>query len=190
MFVYLHGFNSSGQSFKANWLKSELSEFTWLSPSYPMQPDHAIEFLTTFLKQECPEPQKTILLGSSLGGYYAQYLARQFDMQVILINPALHPVKTLAAHLGMQTNYYTQETYRFAEPELERLKKYDVEKPCQNYVPTLVLLDKGDEVIPFQWALEKYQACADCKVFEGGNHDFLHLTESLGLIRDFANAVR
>jgi len=190
MFVYLHGFNSSGQSVKAQELSNQLTEFDWLLPSYPAVPDDAVSYLSDYLQEHCPNTNNTILVGSSLGGFYAQYLARQFHTRVVLINPALDPITTLSAYLGLQTNYYSGEQYMFSETELNMLKQYEVVQPCLNPVSTLLLVDKGDEIIPYEYALEKYEACAECHAFDDGDHNFQHIPESVELIRAFERVNR
>ena len=185
LFVYLHGFNSSGQSLKARQLQTALPGFEWLTPSYPPVPDQAVTYLIDCLRSHCSQQHIPVFIGSSLGGYYAQYLSQQFDARNVLINPALDPVTTLRPYLGKQINYHTREEYYFGENELGMFKKYDVESPCEMKTPTLLLLDEGDEIIPYQWALEKYEPCSECHVFPGGDHNFQHLQESVELILNF-----
>jgi len=52
-------------------------------------------------------------------------------------------------------------------------------------VPTLLLLDKGDEVIDYRRSLAVYRDCGECHSFTGGDHQFQHLQESVPLIRNF-----
>jgi hypothetical protein len=185
MFIYLHGFNSSGESAKGRYFEQQFSEFKVHRPSYPTDPDNAISFLSDFNNKHIEPGQKTLLIGSSLGGYYAQYLSRQFHTGVVMINPALTPAVTLAPYLGLQTNFYTQEQYHFGQSELNSLLRYDVPHPCDTPVPTLLLLDEGDEIIDYHYALESYRHCAECHCFAGGDHQFRHLAEAVSLIRHF-----
>jgi predicted esterase YcpF (UPF0227 family) len=185
MFIYLHGFNSSGESAKGRYIEQQFGELKVYRPSYPVDPDHAIKFLSHFLDKHIVPGQKTLLIGSSLGGYYAQYLSRQFNTGVVMINPALTPAVTLAPYLGVQTNFYTHEQYNFGQTELNRLLKYDVSHPCDSAVPSLLLLDEGDEVLDYRHALKAYQACGECHCFTGGDHQFRHLDKAVPLIRQF-----
>ena len=51
---------------------------------------------------------KTCLLGSSLGGFYATYLAEKHGAKAALINPAIDPHIGLRAYLGLQKNLLMQ----------------------------------------------------------------------------------
>jgi len=188
MFIYLHGFNSTGQSVKGQFLKQRLAPDVVLTPTYGANPNKAIARLSKIVS-DLIEPDSNnkplVIIGSSLGGYYAQYLAHHFRLAAILINPALEPRKTLEPYLGWQTNYYTGEKYFFGHEALQQLDSYNIRFPCKNPVPTLVLLDENDEVINSKTAQSIYADCADIKIFADGSHRFEHLEESLALIHDF-----
>jgi len=184
MFIYLHGFNSSGESAKGKYFAEQFSNLPFYRPSYPADPDDAIHYLMGYIDKRL-EPQNNVLIGSSLGGYYAQYLARQFHTAVVMINPALDPRNTLTPYFGQQTNFYSKEQYFFGEQELEKLLRYDISHPCDEAVPTLLLLDEGDEIIDFQNALKIYAHCAECHTFAGGDHQFQHLDEAVALTKKF-----
>jgi predicted esterase YcpF (UPF0227 family) len=191
MFIYLHGFNSSGESAKGKFFANYLTPHIVLTPSYPPDPDTALVYLIDYLNEHLADNQAhdpLILIGSSLGGFYAQYLAHQFKLASVLINPALQPTSTLRASLGWQTNFYTGERYYFGEQQLARLLRYDVKAPCKNQLPRLVLLESGDEIIDYRYALQRYADCAQVIVYPNGNHQFQHLAEAAETIKIFANA--
>lgn len=187
MYIYLHGFNSSGDSAKGKYLAHALAPETVYTPSYPPDPDAAVAFLRDTLERLLSEAtnEPVTLIGSSLGGFYAQYLARQFDVSVVLINPALQPQLTLTPYLGWQTNFYTGARFYFDETVLARLLHYDIPAPCTRPVPTLVLLDAGDEIIDYRYAQQLYAPCAHVVVYPAGDHQFQHLAEAVVAIRDF-----
>jgi predicted esterase YcpF (UPF0227 family) len=54
---------------------------------------------------------------------------------------------------------------------------------CDPLVPTLVLLDKADEVIDYRVAESFYRGCGTTIVYAGGSHRFDHLPEALPAIR-------
>ena len=68
---------------------------------------------------------------------------------------------------------------------LDALLTLDVPDPCAESVPTLLLLDKNDEVLDYRIAAERYQQCADVVIFDGGDHQFQHMAEALPRIRTF-----
>ncbi len=75
--IYLHGFRSSPQSFKAQLLGRRMTELgrgaDFVCPQLPASPAAAVALV---LDEVRPQPQDT-LVGSSLGGYYATWLAER-----------------------------------------------------------------------------------------------------------------
>ena len=182
MIIYLHGFNSSGKSEKARELGRLLSEIELLSPDIPSDLELAVPFLEDLIQQHADEP--LMLIGSSLGGYLAQYLGRKFGCPIVLINPALHPVPLLMQHLGKQVNYYSGKEYELTESSVQSLACYAVEAG-QDHHPTLVLLDKADELLDSAATAKAYEGHAQVVAYEGGSHRFDHLSESAPVIRQF-----
>ena len=127
-----------------------------------------------------------MLIGSSLGGYYAQYLAANLDIvtKVVLINPALQAQKTLHPYIGQQTNMVTGESFVFTQQDFDKLQLFDVSIEDIS-VPTLVLLDEDDELIDCRFAEQKYQVVGRVVVYPGGSHWFDHLEEAIPEIVNF-----
>lgn len=196
MIVYLHGFNSTGKSAKGQALKKAFNKLEpgtpFYTPSYHYNPDIAISALLAETKEQLIRhnlKQPKMIIGSSLGGFYAQYLARQFShTKVVLINPALGPIDTLQSHLGENENFYSGEKYILLQAHLDALKKFDINNVCTNNIPTLLLIDKADEIIDYHFAVEKYRHCAEMILYENGDHQFQHLSESIPKINSFYRA--
>ena len=186
MIVYLHGFNSGGQSHKAAWLREQLAPAPVFAPSYPAhRAREALRVLRKFirrLRRENPRSRKLMLIGSSLGGFWAQYLAPEFDACMVLINPSMHPDETLARHAGRFHNEATGEETVLTAQDVRALKEYSVE-PCNPKVPTLLLLDEQDEVLDARIAAATLRGCGKTIVYPGGSHRFDHLAEALPEIR-------
>lgn len=185
MIIYLHGFNSTGDSAKGRFLKKNLAPIPVLTPTYHFDPRHAIPFLEKLILEHQIDEHSFMLVGSSLGGYYAQYLAHRYKLKAVLINPALMPLITLHEYLGENRNFYTGETYILTQAHLDALLAFDVPMPCTDPVPTLLLIDKGDEVLDYHMAVTRYQDCAEIILFEDGDHQFQHMVESLSAIQAF-----
>jgi hypothetical protein len=200
--VYLHGFLSSGNSEKGAWLKRHLSTERHatessasalschvLTPTYPQsRPGDSIVFLERFLQRYGLIEGSTpwCLIGSSLGGFYAQYLGLRYQVPYILINPALDPIALLADYAGPQRNPYTEELIHVDAAYGEALKPYYAKPVAQTHA--LLLVDKGDEVIDFNqaWSLyQNIQGAHQVMAFEGGNHAFAHLNEARADIEGF-----
>lgn len=186
MIIYLHGFNSGGQSHKAAWLRTQLAPVPVFAPDYPAhRAREALRVLRKFirrLRRENPQDNRLMLIGSSLGGFWAQRLAPEFGARIVLINPSMRPDETLARHTGFYRNEATGEETVLTAEDVRALTSQRVE-PCNPKVPTLVLLDAQDEVLDYRLAEAAFRGCGRTIVFPGGSHRFEHLPEALPEIR-------
>src|SRR5690606_30088670 len=117
--LYLHGFNSSPLSHKARqthdyWVSLGLGDYIGV-PELDHEPARAIEELQEIIEaQELP----VALIGSSLGGYYATWLAEEYGLRAALVNPAVNPAELWQAHLGINRNYYSGRRYEITESHI------------------------------------------------------------------------
>jgi len=186
MIIYLHGFNSGGQSHKAAWLRAQLAPVPVFAPDYPAhRAREALRVLRKFirrLRRENPQDRRLMLIGSSLGGLWAQRLAPEFGARIVLINPSVRPDETLAHHTGHHHNAATGSETVLTADDVRALTAHRVE-PCNQAVPTLVLLDANDEVLDYRLAETALRGCGKTIVYPGGSHRFDHLAEALPAIR-------
>jgi len=187
VFVYLHGFNSSPQSFKARLLKSRLAalgrEAEFVAPELSHWPEQAIATVARVL-ENC-DPQATTLIGSSLGGYYATWLAERYRLRAVLVNPAIRAHELLAGYLGAQTNLYTGAQYELTPAHLEQLRALDVDE-ITHPSRYLLLVAMGDEVLDSRIALQKYRHAAQI-VEPGGDHGFSDFARYVDPIIEFGS---
>lgn len=184
MIVYLHGFNSSAQSHKAQLLGRFMREqglaSDYACPDLPPRAATAIREI-----EKLKVSRKTCLVGSSLGGFYATYLVEKHDCRAVLINPAIDPHIGLRTYLGTQKNFHTGEPYELTEAYLQEWKAM--------YVPRitppryLLLVETGDEVLDYRRAVKRY-AGADQVVIEGGDHSLQSFPQHLQRILEFSRA--
>ncbi|MBK5104382.1 MAG: esterase [Burkholderiales bacterium] len=185
MLIYLHGFNSSPGSHKAQLLKRYMQERglgeQYCCPALPTPGRRAIAVVEAEIARH---PRGSItLVGSSLGGFYSSYLAERHDLRAVLINPAVYPHEDLRAYLGVQRNLHTQQQYELTEEHLRQWQQlYLSTVRAQRY---LLLVETGDEVLDYRLAVEKY-AGARQLVIEGGDHSLKSFPEHIALILDFA----
>jgi uncharacterized protein len=172
--VYLHGFNSSPLSLKARLFLDYCAQHQIDGVVPPLSYDPAVAIRTA---EDC--------VTSSLGGYYATWLAERYNVKAALINPAVLPHQVLGSEfLGVQKNYYSGETYEFTTAHVAALADLAlarVSKPA-NY---LVLVQTGDEVLDYHHAV-RYYAGSTQVVQQGGNHSFEGFAEQLPQIMAFA----
>ncbi|QDF29379.1 YqiA/YcfP family alpha/beta fold hydrolase [Halarcobacter anaerophilus] len=168
MIIYIHGFGSNGHSGKAT-LFREYFEDEVVTPSLSYVPNLAIDTLEQIIEIFLQRDEKVGLVGSSLGGYYAIYLANKYDLKAVLINPAIYPYKTLNK-IGMQMNYYDGSSFEVIEEHMNELKAFEIEK-LKNQENFMVLLKTDDEILDYNEAVEKLPQ-SELIIEEGGNHSF------------------
>ena len=185
MLIYLHGFNSSPGSRKAQELKRSMQGLDladqYCCPALPHLPSRAIAVIEAEIAKHARE--SVTLIGSSLGGFYATYLAERHDLRAVLLNPAVYPHDGLRAYLGMQRNLYTHRQYELTEAHLrqwEELYLHAVQP--QRY---LLLVETGDEVLDYREAVQKYAGARQI-VIEDGDHSLMSFPEHIPLILEFA----
>jgi len=127
--------------------------------------------------------EKITLVGSSLGGFYATWLAEKHNVRAVLINPAIDPHRGLRACLGPQQAFHGDERYELTEEHLRQWKELVV----MNVHPEryLLLVETGDEVLDYRAAVRKYRGAKQI-VVQGGDHSLASFPEQIPLILEFA----
>ncbi len=185
MIVYLHGFNSSPASHKAQVMQQHMEgrglAQLYACPALPDTPAEAIRAIEQAI--EGHDPRELTFIGSSLGGYYATYLAEKLGCHAVLINPAITPHIGLEAYLGTQKNLHTGEPYELTRAHLEGWRALAAERiDPERY---LLLLETGDEVLDWRKAARKYEG-ARTVIRDGGDHSLRSFPEHIGRILAFA----
>jgi len=169
--VYIHGFNSSPQSHKAQqfrqWIAEHHPDITLHIPALKPFPLDAIKQLEDLAALN---PHHTGFIGSSLGGFYAVWLAEKFHACAVLINPAVRPFDSLARYLGENTNFHTQESYTLTQQHVDDLQTVFVATPSQPE-NLLLLVQTGDETLNFREATTHFQH-SPAVIEYGGDHAF------------------
>ena len=182
MLIYIHGFNSSPASFKAGMIQRELERrgrgADFLAPALPHSPAAAAALLDQMLGAH----RDACVIGSSLGGYYATYLAERHALTAVLINPSVRPYQSLRGYLGRQKNLYTGEEYDFTVQHIDELRALEADSITPERY--LLLVTTGDEVLDYRHAVEKYRG-AQQLVIEGGDHGFSDFARYLDTVLAF-----
>jgi predicted esterase YcpF (UPF0227 family) len=124
-----------------------------------------------------------VLIGSSLGGYYAAYLAEKYDLPAVLINPAVRPFDLLESYIGSHKNYHTDDVHQVTNEHMDELRALFVAEPL-HVDKLMILLQTGDETLDYRLALEKYNGSL-CIVRIGGDHSYANYACDLPQIFDF-----
>jgi predicted esterase YcpF (UPF0227 family) len=167
--LYLHGFRSSPRSFKARVVQQRMAAAgragDLICPQLPPSPKAAMDLVLTLVERYSGN---LAIIGSSLGGFYATWLAERFGCRAALINPAVDPLKDLDKHVGITTEWHTGEPFEFKREyidELAALKVATITRPERYFL----LAATGDEVLDYRDMVAHY-AGAHQHVIQGSDH--------------------
>ena len=187
--LYLHGFLSSPQSKKAqqiqHFFSQHLPSSTLSIPALPFAPKEAIEVAEDELLALMNHHQNVLIIGSSLGGFYATHLSQKHGVKAALVNPAVKPYELFAQRLGWHQHYYDGHSYELKAEHLEQLKQLDSPTLPQPEL-LFLLLQTGDETLDYRHAAQRYLACQSW-LESGGSHSFNHFTAQLPMLLTWAN---
>ena len=182
--VYLHGFCSSPASTKARLLASALESRglgdRLFCPALSHVPVAAVAQVEAIVAAQRGRP--LTLVGSSLGGYYATWLAEKHDLRALLINPAVVAPISLDAFIGTQTNLHTGEPFEFTAEHIGQLRA--LEAPRITPERYFLLVETGDEVLDYRQAVARYAGCRQC-VLDGGDHSFTRFPDLLPQLLEY-----
>ncbi|MNZ48267.1 esterase YqiA [compost metagenome] len=168
--IYLHGFNSSPLSLKARELQSAFARCglgeRLRVPALHHDPRQAI----AQLEAEIAAAERPVLVGSSLGGYYATFLAERHGLKALLINPAVRVQRYFADYLGPQQNHYSGERWELTGEHIAALAALEVPPP-QDPARFHVWLQTGDETLDYREAADYYRHCT-LDIQSGGDHGY------------------
>lgn len=184
--LYLHGFRSSPQSNKArimaDYVSAQHSKVRWWCPQLPPSPRDAASLIAEGIAS-WPR-QSMAVMGSSLGGYYASWVAQLARCKSVLINPAVNPARDLERYIGEQASWHDPEDTFFFRPEyIDELRQLDT-RSMTPAAPEMALIAQGDEVLSWTEMSERYPHALQL-VQEGGDHALTDFPEYLGRIDEF-----
>ncbi len=191
--LYLHGFRSSPRSMKAAKVATRARErhpgVTWWCPQLPPSPAEAIALVTQGIAQ-WPHHAMAVV-GSSLGGFYARWIALQTGCRAALLNPAVFPARDLARHIGEQTTWQNPEERFFFQPgyiEELRTLEADIARLAPRQPATSerqwAIVAKGDEVLDWR-EMQAFCAGGTIQLLEGGDHAISGFDEHIDALFGF-----
>jgi predicted esterase YcpF (UPF0227 family) len=169
--IYLHGFGSSGDSEKSRALKAAYGEQSVISPDLPMDPDSVIAMIATIVNANVDYP--LIFVGTSLGGFYANFFAQRHDAPCVLVNPSTKPSVTMRARLGQNINYTTGATFQVTAHDLALFAamEYATEE-AQNGALISLFLAEDDDVLDPTVALKAFPYTKTKIITKDGGHRY------------------
>lgn len=186
--IYLHGFNSAPQTVKGQMLARAAAALPdpprFHLPKLSHRPAQAMRDVCSWIDSEAPEGRGLAVIGSSLGGFYATWLAQRYGVRAVVINPAIRPHEDLRPFLGRQRNLYTGEEYEVTPAhfdELATLKLARITRPKRYFL----LVRTGDELLDWREASAFY-AGAFQYVAGGGDHGWADFGDEVASVLRFA----
>jgi predicted esterase YcpF (UPF0227 family) len=187
--VYLHGFRSSPRSSKAQMTGDAIahrveqgSAIEWYCPQLLASPRESMDIVQRHIdaaKADC-----LTVIGSSLGGFYTNYLAERYGCKGIALNPAVRAGRELAPHVGMMTAYDSEEPFDFRAEYIDELNRMQVESITlpERY---LLLAATGDELLDWREMAAFYPGAKQI-IIEGSDHGIANYSDYLDAVIDFA----
>lgn len=170
--IYMHGFGSTGNSPKSQALRAALPNSTVHSPDLPVDPAAVIDIVTKIVREATSFP--IIFVGTSLGGFWANYFAHKFDAPGVLVNPSSCPVDTMSARVGVDiTNYATGEPIIITADYVTQYKRLQEEAAyLHNGALVHMFLAMDDSLLDYRTALVNIPYTASLQVTEDGGHRY------------------
>jgi predicted esterase YcpF (UPF0227 family) len=190
--VYLHGFRSSPARRTARVLSDAVAALP--APARPVlnvpeltdAPAAAIAAVLELVRGI--DSNSLSFVGSSLGGFYATYLAERLGARAVLVNPAVRPYDDLRAYAGVQVNLYTGTEFEVTERHFDELRALAVPR-VTHPERFLLLAQAGDEVLDYREAVRFY-AGAWQWLQGGGDHAFAGFETAVPVILRFCGVVQ
>lgn len=188
--LYLHGFRSSPRSTKAQLVQQRIAQrhsgVTLWCPQLPPSPHAAMDGVMQGIA-DWPR-ERMAVIGSSLGGYYASWVAEQTGCRAAVLNPAVFPARDLAQYIGEHESWHDPQERFFFRPEyVDELRVLDyatITRPERYYA----LIAKGDEVLDWQEMSAHYRG-AHGRLLEGSNHAITEFADHLDEVLVFLDLV-
>jgi predicted esterase YcpF (UPF0227 family) len=186
--VYLHGFRSSPNSTKAvmtgeavRALSSADHSYEWFCPQLLASPKASLEMVTKHINQA--KFDRIVIIGSSLGGFYTNYLAKKYQCKGITLNPAVYAARELEPHVGMMTAYDSEEPFDFKAEYIDELRALQVD-PVTDPERYFLIAAKGDELLDWKEMAAFYPGAKQL-ILEGGDHGISDYANHLPAVIDF-----
>jgi uncharacterized protein len=187
--LYLHGFRSSPQSNKVRILAERVAQrnargagIDWHCPQLPASPTEAMALASGLIDTT----GRCVVIGSSLGGFYAAQLANRFGLPCVLLNPGVRPARDLAPFVGEQHNWHDGQSFLFKPEYIDVLRAQEPHAPLlpETAKLAMAIIAKGDEVLDWREMCAAYPA-ATLRLLEGSDHAISEFVDHADAVLDF-----
>ena len=166
----------------AHRMSTQFPHIVWWCPQLPPSPQAAARLI---LEGTAVWPaDRMAVIGSSLGGFYATWLAAHHRCKAVLLNPAIDPARDLAKYIGEQSPWHNPaERFFFAPEFVDELRALEV-GPLPHPERLWALIAKGDEVLDWREMTARYPGSPQV-VMEGGDHALSNFETYLPQVLEF-----
>jgi predicted esterase YcpF (UPF0227 family) len=187
--VYLHGFRSSPRSSKAQMTGDAIvhrveqgATIEWYCPQLHASPQESMDMVRRHI--DTSKADRLTVIGSSLGGFYTNYLAEQYGCKGIALNPAVRAGRELEPHVGMMTAYDSEEPFDFRAEYIDELNRMQIESITlpERY---LLLAATGDELLDWREMAAFYPGAQQI-IIQGSDHGISNYSDYLDAVVRFA----
>jgi predicted esterase YcpF (UPF0227 family) len=191
MILSLHGFRSSPDSFKARMMAGAMAERglheAWACPQLPASPREAIDLAMGMARDRlasAASPRELTVIGSSLGGFYATWIAEQLGCKAVLLNPAVNAARDLATQVGENHMYHSGAPFVFLPEYVAELAAIHAPRITQPDRYFLVAAT-GDEVLDWREMRDRYAGCRQ-RIVQGSDHGLSDFADWMPEVLEFA----
>jgi hypothetical protein len=184
--LYIHGFLSSPESFKAQvlkqWLSQNRPDINYLCPFLRPYPKETADTLDAIVNEN--QNESLYLIGSSFGGFWATYLVEKYNLPAVIINPAIDPSMLEPDYINVPLkNYHIDEDYLLTKERLDQFLNVAVSE-IRRKEKYWLLVQSGDETLDYRMAVDFYSGCRQT-VETGGDHGFKGVDKYIPKIIEF-----
>ncbi len=151
--LYIHGYNGTPHGEKYDRLRQCFPEAEILAPQHDNIPSHVFHLLDGIASGL--DPLNDLIVGTSLGGFWANFFSLRYGVRAVLLNPVVSPVK----RLNFRDCSYAADYAAFEQRDDSH------QRP-----PTIVLLAEDDDVLPYREAFDHFSAACDVRILRSGGH--------------------
>ncbi len=152
----------------------------FVCPALPASPRMASQL--ALYASRSSRAEEVALIGSSLGGYYATWVAEKLGCRAVLLNPAVTPARDLQAHIGRQPVFFSNEEIDFRPEYIAELHALDT--AVTNPERYFLVAATGDTVIDYRMMVAKYYGARQ-RVIEGSNHELSDFAQYVDEVLSF-----
>ena len=164
--LYIHGYDGTPDGPKLDMLRKEYRSATIIAPQHDSVPSHVHDLLDGIASTL--DMLDDVIIGNSLGGFWANFFSLRYVVPALLINPVVSPSKSLVS-LGC--------------PFAADYSPYEKMVKADAIVPRTVLLAEDDEVLPYREAFEYFTGVCGVELLKSGGHG-MNDPESIAVIKD------